>query len=452
MKDNLASLLRSKNNSLQKLTGLILLLVLNLPACLPAADNTSSAQTQPYTFYLDTRTENNLEHKLIPLDPQTLDEQPDGKTFETGIQIISADGSTGIDVEYPMGRAGQNPEDRWIVVYDLQNGNEQNRFHSPARGLVSGLSKDGTRLLLQADADPYTLSPYPPTIDWSVVVTADGELLTHIKDADNACFRQRAFLDPDGQRIYCMVDPALIETDEPVPLRVAAYDIESGQKAGELELPEVFIGSLMSEQNGQAVEEFFEPALALSPDGRQLAVVHTNADMITLINAHDLTIEKTFSLNRSTNLEDWFGFAPATAYAKGNMQGIIHHAVFNTDGEYLYVFTQEVWLKQEDKPARRGIRLVDLDQGQIVAKALPDYQIQWVQPAPDGTLYVFGTTDERLLPYEIRDTSPSILWRLDAFTLEILAERAFAGYRHGYLVIGAVAATSLTPEPTSIDL
>ena len=71
-----------------------------------------------------------------------------------------------------------------------------------------------------------------------------------------------------------------------------------------------------------------------------------------------------------------------------------------------------------------------------MAEALPESQIQWVRPAPDGTIYVFGTTDRRLLPYEIRSTSPSMLWRLDGRTLEILAERAFTGYRQGWIVEG----------------
>lgn len=32
-------------------------------------------------------------------------------------------------------------------------------------------------------------------------------------------------------------------------------------------------------------------------------------------------------------------------------------------------------------------------------------------------------------PYEIRPTSPSMLWRLDGMTLAVLAERPFTGYR-----------------------
>jgi hypothetical protein len=35
---------------------------------------------------------------------------------------------------------------------------------------------------------------------------------------------------------------------------------------------------------------------------------------------------------------------------------------------------------------------------------------------------------------EIRPTSPSLLWRLDALTLETLAQREFTGYQGGRLV------------------
>lgn len=116
------------------------------------------------------------------------------------------------------------------------------------------------------------------------------------------------------------------------------------------------------------------------------------------------------------------------------MDGTIRQAVFSSDGRHLYVFSQEVRPEFEDPPSERGLWVVDLTQQRLVAEALPDYQIQWVRPAPDGTVYAFGTTDERLLPYEIRTTSPSMLWRLDGGTLEILAERSFKGYRGGWLV------------------
>jgi dipeptidyl aminopeptidase/acylaminoacyl peptidase len=218
-------------------------------------------------------------------------------------------------------------------------------------------------------------------------------------------------------------------------MRLIAYDLESGEKAGEVELPEVLIGSRQTDQtvNDQPVWAFLEPAVELSPDGRQLAVVHADAAKVTLLEAQTLTVERTLALKHSTGLLDHF--APAVAHAKGPSEGTIRQAVFSPDGQYLYIFSQEFWVNQEDAPTERGLWLVDLTQGNIVAEALPEYQIQWVRPAPDGSVYVFGTTDERMAPYEIRSTSPSILGRLDALTLEPLAQREFTGYQSGWLVL-----------------
>jgi hypothetical protein len=400
----------------------------------PAASKWTSA-IQTYTLYHYDSIEAT---KLVPIDPQTLDDRPDGAKLEPG-GIISTDGSTRVDAEYPEGRnvnsPGLNPEDIWIVVRDLQSGAERSRFHPPVQGLASALSADGTRLALQ----PFPHTRYPPMAEWYVVDTADGQLLAHVQDADVSCFRQMAHYDLAGHRIFCVVDPAITEADEPEPMQVVAYDIESSSKAGELELPKVLIGGSEIELNGQVVDEFFEPAVELSPDGQRLAIVHADADKVTLLDARRLSIERTFSLERSFSLESSASllelFAPSVAYAKGEMTGTISHAKFSLDGRYLYLFAQEVRMVPGQKPPeKRGLWLVDLEQDAITAETLAEYQIQWIEPAPDGTVYVFGTSDERLGPHEIRASSPSMLWRLDAQSLEILAAREFTGYRAGQLV------------------
>jgi hypothetical protein len=436
------------------MSGLFLLLLIGLTgwlvACNPAIAEAPTPQSQPYTFYLATEWAGDSPgNSLVPLDSETLHDLPVGETLES--RIFSADGSTGVDMEYLRGRANPDPEDSWIVVYDLQSGKEQSRFHPPARVFVSGISEDGSRLLLQPDPYTYTPARYPPSVEWYVVDTDNGELLAHLEDADNACFRQQAHFDPAGRRIYCVVDPDLGEPRKPEPMRIVAYDVESGLRAGEVELPGVFIGGEGIERNGQLVEEFLEPAVVLSPDGGRLAIVHADSDKITLIDARSLTVEKGISLGPGVNLWELLGFAPAIAHAKGEMQGTIRQAVFSPDGQRLYVFTQEIVPAAADAPEERGLWLVDLEQGDIAAQALPEYQVQWLRPAPDGTVYAFGTTDERLLPYEIRSTSPSMLWRLDGLTLEILAERAFTGYRRGVLVEGA-AATAIFAEATTADM
>jgi hypothetical protein len=62
-------------------------------------------------------------------------------------------------------------------------------------------------------------------VEWYVVDTSSGELLAHVEDAENSCFRQGAHLDPTGQRIYCVVDPAITGVDEPESVQVAAYRV-----------------------------------------------------------------------------------------------------------------------------------------------------------------------------------------------------------------------------------
>lgn len=398
---------------------------------------------QSYTFYL---YDSFVATKLVPLDPQTLNDQPDGETLEPG-GIFSTDGSTQVDIEYPEGRdvnsPNLNPADIWIVVRDLQSRAERSRFHPPVIGLISALSENGGRLVIK---------PYPPSsiAEWYVVDTTNGQLLVHIKDDSNSC-SQELFDLTVQKRIYCVADPDIPEADGPEPMRFVVYDINSGTKTDEIEVPEALLGRWDTRRGTLTVWKFLTPAVVLSPDGHQIAVVHADADKITLIDTQNLTVERTFSLSRRRSLMDLF--TPRIVYAKGEQEGTIRQAVFSPRGRYLYIFTQEVWLVTGDAPTQRGLRLVDLEQETIVAEALPEYQVQWVQPAPDGTVYVFGTTDERLLPYEIRASSPSTLWRLDGLTLEILAARVFAGYRAGRLVPAlTLPRPALTHTPSSSSI
>jgi hypothetical protein len=283
--------------------------------------------------------------------------------------------------------------------------------------------------------EPYPPTGYPPIAEWYVMNTTDGQQLAHVKDTAQSC--RSSWFDPAlQQRIYCLVDPALANENAPQPLQFAVYDIKSGTKADEVELPEVAAGHWQTERvvNGQPVWGLLEPAVVLSPDGQRIAVVHADADKVTLLDAQRLTVERTFSLDQPTGWLDWF--APGVAYAKGEMEGMIRQAVFSPDGRLLYIFSQEVnWITGEEAPKPGGLWLVDLEEGVISGEALPEIQVQWVQPAPDGTVYVFGTTDEHLLSHEIRQTSPSMLWRLDGLTLKTLTKREFTGYRGGQLVL-----------------
>jgi hypothetical protein len=414
------------------LLSLVALLIAGATSCRATAAGAPSPPPQDYTLY---RFDPLGEGELVPLDPQTLEDRADKERLEPGSFAIG--GATRVDVEYPPGRSLGNPgphlDQIWIVTRDLGTGAVRGRFNPPANGLVPFVSEDGERLAFK----PHSPGIYEPSAEWYVLDTTTGETLAHVKDPGIACFRGgRGLFDPALQeRVYCPVEPDLRDAEGPAPLRVVAYDLESGEKAGEVALPEALIGGW---RTGRTVEDlpvwaFLEPAVVLSPDGGQLAVVHAGAEAVTLVDAGRLAVERTLGLHHAQSLLDWF--APAVAQAKGLSDGTVREAVFSLDGAQLYVFGQDFSAAMDEPAGARGLGLVDLAQGEIVAEALPDSQIQWAQPAPDGTLYVFGTTDQDLGPHEIRATSPSTLWRLDARTLEVLAQREFSGYQGGQLVL-----------------
>ncbi len=389
-----------------------------------------TAATTPYTLYV---ADNFVSRAFHPVDEARLDDRLTSRPLD--LQLVAADSQTGITVEASAGRANPDPQTVAIIVRDLPDGAERARFHPPVGGLAAGLSADGRRLLWQPI--PLPAGVYPPPVEWYVLDTADGSVIGHIIDEDNACFRQSALLAPDGGRLYCMVDPALHEISGPQPVRIVVYEVGAGASttsAGPI------AGASLETRIGQKplVDamgwELLEPALSLSPDGATLAVVHADADQITFINAADLTLERTITLEPAAGLWDWLGLGVRTAQAKGEMEGVIRHAAFGADGRQLYVFSQVLTRGDAEPPAERGLWRVDLERGQIAARALGDYQIQWLLPAPDGTLFAFGTKDTDLHPLEIRESSPSTLWRLDGQTLEVLTTRDFSGYRAGRLV------------------
>jgi hypothetical protein len=375
-----------------------------------------------------------ISDNFVPLDGGTLADLPGATSRE--LHLVSAGGDSGIAVEATAGRANPDPQTIWVNMHDLVNGTTR-RFHPPVSGLAVGLSADGTRLLWEPF--PPRTQVYPPPVDWYVLSTADGAVAGHVYDEDNACFRQNASLSPDGKRLYCLVDPALHDISGPQPVRVVAYEVvgrnlwTADRPAAEVAL-ETRIGQRPMTMTDSMGWELLEPALALSPDGATLAVVHADGDALTLIDARDLTLIRSLDLAAPRTLLDILGLPAAPAHAKGEMSGTLRQAVFSADGRRLYVFSQLLTPPDAPPPAERGLWLVDLDRGRVTAAALEAYQIQWLLPAPDGSLYAFGTSDDFLMPYEIRETSPSRLWRLDGRTLDVLAEREFTGYRAGRLV------------------
>ena len=184
---------------------------------------------------------------------------------------------------------------------------------------------------------------------------------------------------------------------------------------------------------GGSVFHELSPGIAVSPDGRHLALVHADIDRVTLIDAETLRVKGGVALTRPRAIGErmlrWLGLLPEPAAAK-LLDGRVVQAVFAPDGRHLYVFGAEGETGEPGvAPTERGLglTLIDLETGAIVAEGLADEQLDEVLPAPDGrSLYTLGPT----VPWTMAAGEPDYrLHRLDARTLAPLAEREFPGSR-----------------------
>jgi hypothetical protein len=366
---------------------------------------------------------------LLPLDPETLGDPGGGVRVELGnaIWTVSGDGMTLVQIEYARHTGGRlPPEEVTIVVRDGLTGGERARFHPPEQVAFPHLSEDGARLVVQTGQDMG--DPRPTT--WYVLDTTDGRPLATARSGEVGW--HQVWLDPGARRLYQLVtaNPAAggIANTRPLPIRIVAHDLTTGEEAGRLDLPEVLGGIWQTERSAQGFPVMAElrPGIALSPDGRRLAIVHADAELLTLVDAERLAIERTIPLAHPVNLLERLGLAPRVARAKV-VEGATRRAVFAPDGRRLYVHGVALTADDGGQPAERGLGLlaVELERGAVLAAALPDARLAGLAPAPDGrSVYAFGSaTAER---GDIR-TAPSQLWRLHGDSLAILAERQFTG-------------------------
>ena len=382
----------------------------------------------------------------VPLDPIALADLPGGAPLDLGGDVpdwlVSGDGSTLVRIEHAAAGA--------IVVSDGIGGSERLRFRPPAPVFAQGLSRDGARLVAQA---PMACGPGGCSRPvWYVFDTRDGGLIARV-EGDDRGYGPHALVDPEGLRLYRLVfDQGASPGEEregPWPLAVVAYDLTSGAEVGRRTVPGArggiwFVRSIA----GVPIADELVPAVALSPDGTRLAVVHAAADRVTLIDAATLTVESAHALTRVEGLGDrllrWLGIAPEVAEAKF-MAGRRLEAVFAPSGRHLYVFGAEGSVDDtaEDIQYRGlGLRLIDVDTGRIVAEALDGAEIVNVLPSADGRdVYVNGPT----VPWTASTGELSyLLRRLDAGTLETLAEREFPDRRWVVLV---TAGPAPSPRP-----
>ncbi len=308
-----------------------------------------------------------------------------------------------------------------IIVRDGRTGAELFRFE-PADGVGWSpvLSADGSRLLLRAMGDAV------PTL--GVFDTRTGHLVNWVRTPGDVSFPP--LIDAQAKRLYILGLTDTRTPPEPSPISIAAYDLDTGAEAGRVTLPDVLTGMRIVERKGQQTQSELTPGVALSPDGRRIAVVSAEADTVTLIDAQRMVVECSFSFARSGGLSGRLPFLPHEAEAKGFGEGTAKQAVFAPDGRHLYIFGYQGLYTAAGDLADHGLGLavVDVTTGKLVAQAFRDQWIDQVMPAPDGhSVYVSGLKQAGDITHWSGEASTFQFRRLDPNSLHVLATREFAG-------------------------
>ena len=369
----------------------------------------------------------------VQLDPETLADVPNAPSLNFGALyrnwVLSADGSVSARLDQSSGV---------IEIHSGVIGPVRLRIHPSTTLFAQALSRDGARLLTQV---PMSCGPSGCTAPvWNVYDTGDGRLVSTVT-GDNQGYGGDAFLDPAGRRLYRPTFARGDRAEGPWPLQLVAYDLTAatGREIGHLTLPTVPAGIWYDRVVDQVpVEETLMPAIALSPDGRTIAVVHADTDSLTLIDANALRVERTAPLtrpaSRARRVLGWLGLAPQAAEAKF-MDGRSLSAVFAADGSLLYVYGAEGTVNPDTATVREqglGLRAIDPASGAIVGEALSDQEFDTVIPAPDGrAVYTNGPT----IPWAVvTGEPPDRLVRLAPRSLAVLATRDFPDRRSVALI------------------
>ncbi len=247
-----------------------------------------------------------------------------------------------------------------------------------------------------------------------------------------------ALVSPDLGRLYTITTSDQINRcgHSYHPL-LTAYNLHTGQIVRSVRLKGVLGGRWSTRRtvNGETVTALWQPGIALSPDGSQLAVLDGSTNTLTLLRARSLQVAGRETLSRPrTALETMagvLGVAPDAAEAKGQDNGVELQMQYTANGRSLLVTGARL------SPDRRhpygasrnlGIQLIDIAGGQIRAW-LNDGKLVWgIWPAPDGSAVYSGAQS-----WSRQGGWLNTLRRHDPATLRVVSRRPFAHMGNWFL-------------------
>jgi hypothetical protein len=338
--------------------------------------------------------------------------------------VGSADGTTAVTIEWPR----EDPIRRIVTVRRGIEGAVVSRFDVPGRlgqaiplgqPGASFLSADGSRLVLLSEDDRATPAAGGGMI-WSVFATADGRRIAEFRAPAVGPrfvgweFVSLATIDPAGARLYRLAPIEGSSVSGVYAVRLIVTDLATGAEAGSLDLPEIRAGGRSWDGTAADLDTLFWPGIAISPDGRELAVVRPDGAAILLIDTQRLSISRTLTLAAPLTVRS------ATPQAT-EAHNVRWHATYAAEGRQLLV----TGFHDEGSAIRAGdLQRIDLMSGQLVARAPLAGWVELCASADGRSIYLTSfATDEPMTP-------GLVIRRLDARTLATEAERTLPGRRY----------------------
>lgn len=380
--------------------------------------------------------------RLIAIDPLTLQDRsakgllpinPGGGNNSSMVAALDGGAVAVMNYWYRDPVVAQDLE---IGVFDGPTGVLRARFNPEVPVIVEGLSPDGSRIYARAwppreltaerlvlDARTGTVLAREPKFSWA------GDEVTYVKDER-------------GRRLYALLVPRAPNATGPQPVELGGWDLRTGKELWRVSIPSLSAGRWPTDRliDGRAVHSSLVPGLAVSPDGRQIAVVSAfasaQAGTLWLIDAESGKLISQRAYGQTSFLERLF--APSIAEAKSWDDSVIVSASFFPDGRVLHVRAQTSQVDAQGEPAQQylGMVAVGLADAAVLGSDIKmelgwyDNRILWVRPSSDGQwLYVFL---ERTGSFA--DLKGYVLRRLDPSTLKVLAERRFDSSREPFFL------------------
>lgn len=352
---------------------------------------------------------------LSSIDKLSLRDSPGIDLRGFGHPIASADGSTLAWID------NDHLQDGKAHVIDPTTGRDRAAFGGLAMHGLASLTPDGSGVLVLNQAG----------WGWELVRAGNGRVVADMNWKDPCCGPYLFWLSPDGRYMYRVLT-ALSGSPQPAgpttPVLVR-YDLQAGREASRLRLTGVVAGIWPREGSASAHMSLqLIPGVALSPDGRTLAIVHADSERLSLVDLERWQMASTRPLTRASSFWDRLSLRAVTDVQAKEVEGPEWEAFFLPDGQTLVAWGRSMSGGSPATVRGLGIRTIDVRSAGIRMEVPGgDDQLTQVVPAPDGSaIYAITEADQPTAPADDRLV---VLRRLDPRTLAVTAARTFRGRR-----------------------